>query len=184
MPQLSKHYAGWNHWYHITATAYGQWLRGDPRGWRERHHRLHVAGGYKNSPPPSGYNTAIFELSQYLLKHDAQFFLPEDRQFIGEIFLETFEFQKVTARMLAVGGEHVHGLVNYPEDNPELLLGRSKQFVWTKFHEGLPKPWPKLWAKRPYCKPIRDEKHYAEALSYIADHRKDGAWVWEKALAK
>ena len=42
----------WNGWYHVTANTYGTWLRGDPRGWRERHHRKHVEGDYQTRPVP------------------------------------------------------------------------------------------------------------------------------------
>ena len=42
----------WNRWYHVTCNTYGTWLRGDPRGWRERHHRRHVEGDYKHRPAP------------------------------------------------------------------------------------------------------------------------------------
>jgi hypothetical protein len=41
----------WNDWYHVVVHVYGSWLRGDPRGWRARHHREHVDGDYKNPPP-------------------------------------------------------------------------------------------------------------------------------------
>ena len=36
----------WNNWFHCTLTAYGNWLPGDSRGWREQHHRRHVDGDY------------------------------------------------------------------------------------------------------------------------------------------
>lgn len=42
----------WNAWYHVLTNTYGTWLRGDRRGWRERHHRKHVEGDYKNPPKP------------------------------------------------------------------------------------------------------------------------------------
>ena len=32
----------WNDWYHCNGNTYGTWLRGDPRGFRERRHRLEI----------------------------------------------------------------------------------------------------------------------------------------------
>src|SRR3954469_8997801 len=60
----------WNNWYHCTTHTYGTWLRGDPRGWRARHHREHVIGDYKN-PPPRGMYEKIFARSKSLMKRDA-----------------------------------------------------------------------------------------------------------------
>lgn len=39
----------WNSWYHVTIHVYGSWLRGDPRGWRSRHHREHADGDYEST---------------------------------------------------------------------------------------------------------------------------------------
>ena len=49
----------WNNWYHVNGNTYGTWLPGDPRGWRERGHKKHVAGDYKNPPPPDRANRCI-----------------------------------------------------------------------------------------------------------------------------
>src|SRR5213083_3044797 len=59
----------WDHWYHVTVHTYGQWLRGDPRGWRARNHREHVDGDYKH-PPPKGKYDQLFAQSKALLKRD------------------------------------------------------------------------------------------------------------------
>src|SRR4029079_6566514 len=51
--QPTEYIEPWNAWYHVTNHVCGSWVRGDPRGWRSRHHREHVDGDYKN-PPPTG----------------------------------------------------------------------------------------------------------------------------------
>ena len=81
----------WNDCYHVTANPYGQWLRGDPRGWRERKHRLHVAGDYKHPPLPSRYNQAIYEQSQRLLKHPPVEFAAEQRSQVGLLILASLQ---------------------------------------------------------------------------------------------
>ena len=55
----------WNNWFHCTGGTKGTWLRGDPRGWRARHHREHCEGDYKNPPPP-GAHRELYELSKRL----------------------------------------------------------------------------------------------------------------------
>src|SRR5438094_10641351 len=53
----------WNNWVHVTGSTFGTWLRGDPRGWRSRHHREHVEGDYRN-PPPRGMYGELFQRSK------------------------------------------------------------------------------------------------------------------------
>jgi hypothetical protein len=47
-------------WYHIMLTTSGDWLYGDARGFRTRHHREHVEGDYKNPPPPGIYENGPY----------------------------------------------------------------------------------------------------------------------------
>ena len=98
----------WNAWYHPVATAYAQWLRGDPRGWRERDHRLHVEGDYKHRPEPSKYNDAIFEQSKRLMKGEPVFFPPRLRPEIGNRILESFQIQRIHVLAVSVGRKHIH----------------------------------------------------------------------------
>src|SRR3954452_21513213 len=77
----------WNDWYHVTVHVYGSWLRGDPRGWRSRHHREHVEGDYKN-PPPKGKYDNLYELSKALMKRDAVKIKQELRQFVANAIAE------------------------------------------------------------------------------------------------
>ena len=59
--------AAWNNWYHVNGNTYGTWLPGDPRGWRERGHKKHVAGDYK-SPPPAGSGDGMQRYAKGLMK--------------------------------------------------------------------------------------------------------------------
>ena len=40
-------------WYHVIWNTLGSWLPGDPRGFRNRDHRIHSTGDYRNPPPRS-----------------------------------------------------------------------------------------------------------------------------------
>jgi len=83
----SKNIAPWNNWYHVTVHVYGSWLRGDPRGWRARHHREHVDGDYKH-PSPKGKYDNLYELSKALMKRDPVRIATELRQFIANAVAE------------------------------------------------------------------------------------------------
>src|SRR6266853_178417 len=63
------HNPPWECWYHCMCNTYGTWLRGDRRGWRERHHRRHVEGDYKH-PPKKGTFEKILKTSLDLMKRD------------------------------------------------------------------------------------------------------------------
>lgn len=45
-------------WFHIMWSTYGVWLHGDPRGFRDRFHRIHSSGDYKH-PPPKGEHAGL-----------------------------------------------------------------------------------------------------------------------------
>src|SRR6185312_10578416 len=77
----------WNDWYYVTVHVYGSWLRGDPRGWRSRHHREHVEGDYKNPPPPGTYDN-LYELSKALMTRDPVKIERELRQFVVDAIAE------------------------------------------------------------------------------------------------
>ena len=43
-------------WRHVVISTHGNWLPGDPRGFRTRHHLEHVEGDYRNPPTPGIYD--------------------------------------------------------------------------------------------------------------------------------
>jgi hypothetical protein len=171
----------WNDWYHATATAYAQWLRGDPRGWRERDHRLHVEGDYKRRPVPTKYNRAIFEQSKRLTKGEPTFFPRGLRADIGMRVLESFRIQAIEIVALSVGGKHIHLLFSCPLRNPKAVVGKAKNNVTKKLSaEGLidlPEG-SRLWALGSHPKPITGQVHLDRAYRYILYHVSEGAWVW------
>src|SRR5438132_1090306 len=84
----------WNGWYHCTASTYGTWLRGDPRGWRARHHREHVLGDYR-SPPPKGMYGKLHERSKKLMKRgEVHIVDPRIRQIVVDEFVKRLQLAK------------------------------------------------------------------------------------------
>jgi hypothetical protein len=111
--------APWNNWYHIVGSTYGTWLRGDPRGWRARHHREHCEGDYKHRPDSA---THAAKLSYSLARMRRQrVTLGREARVIAccEIAL-TLRFHSVELIDLCVGERHYHILARF-----DALPGRS-----------------------------------------------------------
>jgi REP element-mobilizing transposase RayT len=173
----------WNSWYHVTIHVYGSWLRGDPRGWRSRHHREHVDGDYKN-PPSKGKYDAIYAQSKRLMKRDAIWISPDLRQFVADMFAEKLRADQIETLIISVDAKHVHILARFPDYNPRYWIGWAKKYVTqtVKAHsravgfnlalgEG-------LWAKRSHPETITDRAHQLHTFGYILDHTKEGARIW------
>src|SRR3954464_2014687 len=101
--------SAWNNWYHCTAHAYGTWLRGDPRGWRARHHREHVDGDYKH-PPPTGKYDALFELSKSLMNRDPIRIEQALRRFVADCVARKLLMDGIKVLVVSMGGKHLHVL--------------------------------------------------------------------------
>lgn len=189
----------WNHWYHITANTYGTWLRGDPRGWRERHHRKHVEGDYKNRPA-TGTGERELELSKELMHRDAVH-LEKQLQVIALLaIVTTLMNDGIEILVVSLDDHHLHLLARFSDGNPRKRMGWAKlaatkavkRFIETekdkthgsavgfdlnlKIGEG-------LWAKRGKEKPINDRSHQLNVVEYIADHGERGATIYLHANA-
>jgi len=164
-------------WFHLTTHTYGAWLYGDARGFRTRHHREHIEGDYKNPPPRGTYDTQR-ECSQRLLKQDPVVLTPEWLPIFGDAVRD--KLQRLGAQVLCVSmsSTHAHVLAKMlPGPIPRQWLGMAKKHAnfigkehgWTG----------KLWAVRSKVIPVNDRSHQLNALNYIRDHIREGAWVWD-----
>ena len=162
-------------WYHVTFCTYNSWLPGDQRGFRSRHHKLHSTGDHRN-PPPKGEHAG--------LHHDAKqrsgppAILPASlRPIVGHAVLRSMRKHGHEVLVIAVGGQHVHLLVQLPIDlqAAEDAIGIAKKTASQAIRKTLP---GRVWAKGCNPKPIRDEAHHRETFGYILRHREEGAWVW------
>jgi REP element-mobilizing transposase RayT len=168
----------WNNWYHITIHVYGSWLRGDPRGWRSRHHREHVDGDY-NNPPPKGKYDNLYELSKALMKRDPVRIERELRQFVADAIAEKLRQDNIEVLIVSVDGKHIHVLARFPAHNPRHWIGRAKKHASHSVRQqGLRTEKGGLFAKRCHPKPIEDRKHEVKVFGYILDHIERGARVW------
>ncbi len=173
----------WNNWFHICGNTYGTWVRGDPRGWRARHHREHVEGDYKN-PPPKGKYDGELRGSLNSMKKDRVELNHEQQKFLLPIFGNTLHKNGAEVVDLCIGKKHFHTLVRFdlPHvrrdwNKPRVVVGRAKgASAFALGRAGLIAPGG-VWGTRCKVKPIANEHHFLRVAKYIVDHAKQGAVV-------
>jgi hypothetical protein len=166
----------WNNWYHCTLHTYGTWLRGDPRGWRSRHHREHVAGDYKN-PPSKGKYDALFAYSKSLMKRDPVRIERELREFVLDALIDKLLEHQIPVAIGSLDGIHGHLLMQCRDHQPRHWLGLAKKNASHLVRQLNPLEPGGLWGKGSHPEPVADEAHYHNTFDYIRDHGKCGAVV-------
>lgn len=168
----------WNDWYHVTVHAYGSWLRGDPRGWRSRHHREHVEGDYKR-PPPSGQYGRLHDHSKSLMTREPVRLEYHLRDFVLCAMVERLDQDGIKVLIASLDSKHLHLLACFPDQQIRHWIGRAKKNASHLVRQrGLRVKPGGLWAKRCHAEPITGPHHHANTLDYIADHANRGAAVW------
>lgn len=174
----------WNDWYHVTVHVYGSWLRGDPKGWRARHHREHVDGDYKN-PPAKGKYDNLYELSKALMKRDPVKIARELRQFVADAIAEKLIQDGIEVIIVSVDSKHLHVIARVPDHNVRHWIGRAKKHASHKVRQyGMRSEPGGLWAKRCHPEPIADRAHQVHAFDYIRKHANKGARLWRSDRAR
>jgi hypothetical protein len=167
----------WNDWYHCTASIYGTWLRGDPRGWRARHHREHVDGDYRN-PPPKGKDDRLHELSKRLMKRDPVHIERELRGIVVEEFALRLWQEGSDVVVGSFDDHHLHILLRAGEHDPRHLIGVAKRHTSHLLRQLGPRVEPGgIWAKRSKAIPINDRSHQLNVTGYIFDHEQRGVEI-------
>jgi hypothetical protein len=165
----------WNDWYHCNGNTYGTWLPGDPRGFRERHHRRHIDGDYKNPPPPGAHDDQL-NRSRRLMKKEAVLLNPRQREVAVQTFAEKLLGDEVELLVLAINDHHFHLLARFRDRQPKHWIGRAKMHASMLLRDhDLP---GRVWAAGCRTLPICDRKHQLNVFNYIARHRRQGASVW------
>jgi REP element-mobilizing transposase RayT len=168
----------WNNWYHVTVHTYGSWLRGDPRGWRARHHREHVEGDYKK-PPAAGVYDRLHARSQTLMKRDPVQIAHKLRGIVVISVVEKLQEDGVQIIVAAVDSSHLHLLARFDDHRPKHWVGRAKKNASHVLRQqSLRDEEGGLWAKHSYAAPIVDRRHQVKTFQYILAHAQRGAAVW------
>ncbi|CAA9396095.1 MAG: hypothetical protein AVDCRST_MAG64-1440 [uncultured Phycisphaerae bacterium] len=175
----------WNNWLHCCGSTYGQWLRGDPRGWRARHGREHVDGDYK-APPPKGKYDALHAQSRRLMKRDRVTLTPAQRAAACRVIVESLLYHKVEVLAVAVSAKHWHVLARFHELGSILTTDRTarrlmgiakKNSARALSDAGMVKPGG-VWAVRCRPLPVKSRAHQVKVFGYLRKHRAKGAVVW------
>ena len=165
----------WRGWYHVNGNTYGTWLPGDPRGWRSRHHRIHVDGDYRN-PPPTGSGNARLRRSKRLMKRPPVYLTPTQRRIAVEALVERLLLERHELLAAGVTNVHYHILGRFGDDEVRQPVGRAKKHASHELGKaGLPGT---VWAVR--CRPlqIRDREHQLNTFHYIVDHIEQVGAIW------
>lgn len=175
----------WRNWYHCTGGTYGAWVRGDPRGWRARHHREHVEGDYKR-PPPHGKYLRIEKQSRALMRRERVVLDPEARDIAVRVMVEAFHYHRVEVVALCVGARHWHALLRFrpPGDlssedrDARKLIGIAKKRSAQALSDAGLVPAGGVWGVRFRIQPVKDRAHQVNITRYIHKHAQQGAAVW------
>lgn len=189
----------WNGWYHVNGNTYGTWLRGDPRGWRARHHREHVEGDYRHPPPPGDYEAPL-ACSRRLMERPAVQLARGIRQFACRSMARSMLDHAVEVIAVCVDDHHYHLLARFPppssfesgafapwaarrDDNVFLAIARHFVGIAKKDSARLLSDAEIItpggvWGKRCHVLAIRDRQHQLNVFDYIVKHGPRGAAVW------
>jgi hypothetical protein len=171
----------WRDWYHCMVGTYGQWLPGDPRGWRERNHHEHVPGDYKHPPPVTAFSKGRYEHSKRIMNWHAYSIAAADREIVGRLLLRSFQHQGIPTLVLAVCETNFHAMLQVSDHNPKRVLGAAKCFATLNFSPIIDPSTNKrqqIWEGGARAKPIKNRAHAVKAFEYIRKHVREGAWVW------
>jgi hypothetical protein len=161
-------------WCHVTLTTYGNWLPGDPRGFRTWKHRSHVEGDYKN-PPVEDY-AGLHHLNRARQLAPATVLTADQRPIVGVALREHLTDLGVLVLAVSVSGCHGHALGKFPPGNARVTVGSAKRHAWFRLRES---GWSgRLWAKGCGLRRIRNRRHQLNVYRYILRHEREGAYVW------
>jgi len=167
----------WNDWYHVNGNTYGTWLRGDPRGFRERHHRRHVEGDARTPPPPGIYD-ALRARSRRLMTRDPVHLSPRARALACEAMSDSLRRHAIELLALAVDDHHFHVLARFPDHEPRRWIGIAKKDSARALSDAELVPRGGVWAVRCRCLPVRNRAHQLAVYRYIRDQVNEGGATW------
>lgn len=162
-------------WYHVTFSTRNSWLPGDERGFRSKQHKLHSSGDHRN-PPPKGEHAGLHRHAKSI-SGNAVILDQAARRIVGRAIVDYLTKHQHEALVIAVGGMHVHMLVQLPENlrDAKRAIGNVKLSASMRLKDKLP---GRVWAGGCKLTPIRDERHHRNTFAYIQRHIGEGAWVW------
>jgi len=163
-------------WRHVILSTRRSWLHGDPRGFRDREHRLHSSGDYRN-PPPKGEHKGLHRYFKKRSKGDAIKIPFRLRGEMGIALLRAVIEDGYRVLTVAVSQKHAHLLVELPKDRKlvKRIAGRWKTARTPKLRKKFK---GSIWGEGGKFKPVRTRSHHANAFDYVAKKQGPRAWAW------
>jgi hypothetical protein len=165
-------------WFHTQIWCYGNWLPGDPRGFRSDNHRIHSSGDYKHRPP-TGEHAALHHHAQQSLTQPPVQLSPFHFPIALEAMRRWFMLQSLPLLAVSVGAQHSHLLCRLPAARTDCWIGRLKKYASQRlsiFDRTLPS---RIYAAKGEPKRIKDLDHLRECYPYIVvKHAREGALTW------
>jgi len=161
-------------WRHVICNTLCSWLPGDPRGFRNRQHRIHSSGDYK-TPPPAGEHAGLYNHNAN--RSGDRIDIPDDlRQRIGESFTDYLQSQGYVVSIASVSQTHLHALVPLPLDRRQTkcIVGDAKRVASRSVKSEMP---GRVWSEGGTYKPVRNVGHYNAAYEYIRARQEERAYV-------
>jgi len=161
-------------WRHVVLNTRNSWLHGDPRGFRDRHHRIHSSGDYHN-PPPAGQHAGLH--AWYTARAGEKVVFERDSwSRIGLALRQKAKDLDRSILAIAVGPVHVHLVIELPSD---LALCRSEIGFCKRAATDAVKDCirGKLWAQGGSFRVVRDKEHLANSINYVV-FKQHPAWTW------
>lgn len=166
-------------WWLVTFGTYGQWLPGDPRGFKTWRGRRYI-------PPPEGkshfgeptYNPDDFrdehERAQEMVQTPVSF-SPEQRSIVAQAISNDIENLPMTPSILAVAGVHVHLIAKFGGLKVRPTVGRFRFAATQMLHEnGFV---GRFWGKGCHMESLPDEEAFLQAFAYVKSHEAEGAII-------
>src|SRR5260221_207103 len=161
-------------WRHVICNTRCSWLPGDPRGFRNREHRIHSSGDYKN-PPPAGEHAGLYT---HNMNHSGnRILIPNTvRQRIAEAFANHLRSQGWPVSIASASETHLHALTLLPLDRRQTkrIVGDAKRVASRSVKAEMP---GRIWSEGGTYKPVRNVGQYNAAYEYIRTRQEEGAYV-------
>jgi hypothetical protein len=162
-------------WWHVDLGTYCAWLPGDNRGFRNRDHRIHSSGDYRN-PPPVDEHKGLREYN--LNRHAEPVRIPRAiRLRVATAIAEALNAAGHNVLVVSVADKHAHIEAELPIDLAAYrkAIGDAKLASSRSITELLP---GRIWARGDKHDMLRDESYRGNVYGYVRDRQGPRAAVW------
>lgn len=163
-------------WFHVMWHTYATWLPGDKRGFRDRDHRIHSSGDYKN-PPPAGEHAGLHEYAKRVSDDEVVLSTSELRREVCDALIATANGMELRLLAITVCRVHVHLVIELPSDDEARHAALTK-LKTDASRRVTNKPASRLWARLWKCVYIADESHREDEFHYVRDRQGPYTCTW------